>query len=64
LDLDLFFPGGGFKRLWTECSHRTVDDDYQKVCGIITFADIARKKESLIIDVVREVSKPKPASLH
>ena len=25
-DLDLFFPGGGFKRLWTECSHCTVDD--------------------------------------
>ena len=21
-----FFPGGGFKRLWTECSHCTVDD--------------------------------------
>ena len=26
LDLDLFFPGGGFKRLWTECWHCTVDD--------------------------------------
>ena len=41
-----------------------VIDDYNKVCGIITFADIARKKESLLIDVVREVSKPRPASLH
>lgn len=41
-----------------------VVDDYSKVCGIITLADIARKKESLLIDVVREVSKPKPASLH
>jgi CBS domain-containing protein len=41
-----------------------VVDDYNKVCGIITLADIARKKESLTLDVVREVSKPKPASLH
>lgn len=41
-----------------------VVDDYNKVCGIVSLADIVRKKESLTLDVVKEVSAPKATSLH
>lgn len=35
-----------------------VTDDYDKVCGIISLADIVAKKENFIVDVVKEVSTP------
>ena len=41
-----------------------VVDDYNKVCGIVSLADIVSKKEALTVEVVREVSKPKTTSLH
>ena len=41
-----------------------VVDDFNKVCGIVSLADLIRKKESLTLEVVKEVSKPNVASLH
>lgn len=41
-----------------------VVDEYNKVCGIVALADIVRSKEDLTTNVVREVSKPKAATIH
>lgn len=41
-----------------------VVDDFNKVCGIVSLADLIRKKESLTMEVVKEVSKPRFTSLH
>lgn len=41
-----------------------VVDEYNKVCGIVALADIVRSKEDLTTNVVREISKPKAATMH
>src|SRR5665647_510664 len=39
-----------------------VVDDYEKVCGIISLGDIARKKDAHIVDILRDISQPKGTS--
>lgn len=41
-----------------------VIDEFSKVCGIVALADIVRSKQDLTTNVVREVSKPKVATMH
>lgn len=36
-----------------------VVDDYEKVCGIISLADIVSKETPFTVEVMREISKPK-----
>jgi CBS domain-containing protein len=41
-----------------------VVDDYEKVCGIISLADISLKKQEVGGAILREVSRPKETFLH
>lgn len=35
-----------------------ITDDYDKVCGVVSLADIVMKKDKFVLEVVKEVSTP------